>query len=284
MIIERDLTTVNISGKRPRKPVGIVLHSMDGFFDGTRSWFKNPSAGGSAHYLISKKGKILQMVDDMVIAWHCRGMTDLFPPRAYWNDITIGIELEDERKREAWVYPQEEIDALVWLCDHLGAKWGFPINDKHIFLHRILDPGRRSDPVGNFNLEWVVGGGAMDNDKLKKAEADRDRNWRIGYQQLEKIGDALGVGRPNLSEESRIEERVNEYSKNILNKIAERVLQVSNLENKIREQEKIIEDLKKQAGQKPQTFRECLAIMGELCDKTDQNISNILSELKTLKG
>lgn len=66
----------------------IVIHTMQGTFSGSRQWFKNFKSQVSAHYLISKKGDIVQMVKEEDTAWHvCNA-----------NPFTIGIELEDYGK------------------------------------------------------------------------------------------------------------------------------------------------------------------------------------------
>src|SRR4029078_1230864 len=49
----------------------IVIHTTQGSYSGTISWFKNAAANVSAHYVVrSSDGQITQMVDDKNIAWH----------------------------------------------------------------------------------------------------------------------------------------------------------------------------------------------------------------------
>ena len=61
----------------------VIMHTMEGSYAGAISWFKNPSAQVSAHYLIRKSdGQITQMVREQHQAWHA----------AYHNNYTIGIE------------------------------------------------------------------------------------------------------------------------------------------------------------------------------------------------
>ncbi len=63
----------------------IVVHTTQGAFNGTISWFKNAAAGVSAHYVFrSNDGHIVQMVDEKNVAWHNK----------CFNDTTIGLEHE----------------------------------------------------------------------------------------------------------------------------------------------------------------------------------------------
>lgn len=48
---------------------GVVVHIAAGYYEGTISWQKNPSADVSSHFIVSKSGKIAQMVDTADAAW-----------------------------------------------------------------------------------------------------------------------------------------------------------------------------------------------------------------------
>lgn len=63
----------------------IVIHNTEGSYAGTLSWFKDPAANVSAHYVIrSNDGHVAQMVDEKNIAWH----------DACFNTNSVGIEHE----------------------------------------------------------------------------------------------------------------------------------------------------------------------------------------------
>lgn len=155
MQIIQDLTTVNFTKGAIKQVRGIVIHSQDGFQNGTISWFKNPDSKASAHYCISKTGVIVQMVLDTDFAWHA-GSTD--PGKCpEWalpnpNYYTLGIELEDERNRN-WVYPELQRAALRELIVFLMQKYNIP--RERILLHRDINPSRRSDPLGQFSFNWL---------------------------------------------------------------------------------------------------------------------------------
>ncbi len=62
----------------------IVIHITDGGanINGTISWFKNPAAKVSSHYVIGQDGEIVQMVAHNDVAWHAGSA----------NGTSIGIE------------------------------------------------------------------------------------------------------------------------------------------------------------------------------------------------
>src|SRR5688572_9507084 len=61
----------------------VVVHTMQGYYGGSISWFQNPVADVSAHYCMrSEDGEITQMVHDDDRAWHVGNS----------NPYAIGIE------------------------------------------------------------------------------------------------------------------------------------------------------------------------------------------------
>jgi hypothetical protein len=198
MNIIQDLTAVHFTVPTWKKRnLVIIIHSMDGFYQGSISWFRNPKSGGSTQYLISKEGEVRQMVRDDHSSWNCMGMTSEYGAKTYWNDISLSIELEDEGKRGDWRYTDAQIKALRELCDMKSAQYGIPLDEKHVLLHKNLDPARRSDPVGNFDIKWVfaitpppVTGGSMSPDfkslVLKVAKDIYGDSYNEGWNDAEK--------------------------------------------------------------------------------------------------
>ena len=81
-----------------------MLHDTEGSLSATLSEFTNPLVPKSAHYVIGKSGRVIQMVKDADIAYHAKGTWALLPdclkalPDPMFcsrlNAYTIGIELE----------------------------------------------------------------------------------------------------------------------------------------------------------------------------------------------
>lgn len=136
-----DYITINYAKGRAKKINAIVFHSMEGFYNGTISWFKNPDAKVSAHFLVAKSGEVRQMVRLEDCAWHAGA----------YNDRSIGIELEDEMKGANYVYTVAQIVAVRELVKWLRQTYG----DLQLLLHKDLS-AKRHDPVGNFSLDWFI--------------------------------------------------------------------------------------------------------------------------------
>ena len=84
----------NFSKKsRLKKNIKFVIIHYTGMQSEIESinWLKNPLSKVSCHYLIDKKGKIIQMVPENKIAWHAgKSMWKNF---INLNEKSIGIEL-----------------------------------------------------------------------------------------------------------------------------------------------------------------------------------------------
>jgi len=97
----------------------------------------------SAHYLISRDGKIMQLVDERHRAWHAGASqwgnsTDL-------NSASIGIEL-DNNGEEPFAEPQ--ITALLALLRDISTR--YPIPTANYLAHADVAPRRKSDPSRYF--------------------------------------------------------------------------------------------------------------------------------------
>ncbi|MGH8248764.1 MAG: N-acetylmuramoyl-L-alanine amidase, partial [Gammaproteobacteria bacterium] len=114
----------------PRTIGRVVIHITDGGpnINGTISWFKNPDAQVSAHYVVGQDGEVVQMVPHSDVAWHASGA----------NSDSIGIE-HVANTQGLTPTPAEYCSsaALVrWLCD----QYGIPIDRTHILGHSEADP------------------------------------------------------------------------------------------------------------------------------------------------
>lgn len=122
----------------------IVVHATaNSTLIGVVSWFQNPTAYVSAHYVIGKDGKIIQMVKDKDRAWHAgksewRGVPNV-------NDYGLGIELVNLNDGQD-PYPEDQYRSLVKLCQALAYKYNISAED--IVGHHHVSPGRKTDPRG----------------------------------------------------------------------------------------------------------------------------------------
>lgn len=86
-------TSCNYSSRNGTAISAVTIHTTQGSYAGSISWFKNCSAQVSAHYVIrSSDGQITQMVLEMNKAWHVGNH----------NPYTIGLEHEGFINNTAW--------------------------------------------------------------------------------------------------------------------------------------------------------------------------------------
>jgi N-acetylmuramoyl-L-alanine amidase len=101
----------------------------------------------SSHYLISRNGKIIQLVKDNNIAWHA-GISNWFKYKNL-NKNSIGIELENKGHRYGYqTFPSKQIVQLIKILKILKRK--FKIKNINITGHSDIAPNRKIDPGEKF--------------------------------------------------------------------------------------------------------------------------------------
>lgn len=113
----------------------IVIHTTQGTYQSAVNWFLNPAAQVSAHYVISKKGEITEMVLEKDKAWHVGSE----------NKSTIGIEHEGMVDDPKWA-TEPMLDASAQLSCYLLKKWQLPATRDHIKGHVELPNQTHTDP------------------------------------------------------------------------------------------------------------------------------------------
>ena len=113
----------------------VVVHTVQGSYNGCISWFKNPSANVSAHYVVSKTGEVTQMVKEKDMAWHV----------ASQNPYTIGIEHEGWVDDPDWA-TEPMLKASAKLTCYLIKKYGLTATKTHIKGHVELPKQTHTDP------------------------------------------------------------------------------------------------------------------------------------------
>ncbi|HEY5634136.1 MAG TPA: 1,6-anhydro-N-acetylmuramyl-L-alanine amidase AmpD [Burkholderiaceae bacterium] len=98
----------------------------------------------SAHFLVRRRGELLQFVDCDLRAWHA-GVSS-FRGRERCNDFSIGVELEGTGERE---YTQAQYRRLAQLAALLRAR--YPL--RWMAGHSDIAPGRKRDPGPSF--DWA---------------------------------------------------------------------------------------------------------------------------------
>ena len=127
----------------------IVLHTTQGSYAGAISWFQNPSANVSAHYVIrSSDGRVTQTVREEDVAWHAGNWT--------YNLQSIGIEHEGWVNQAGW-YTDNMYRSSAMLVRRLAEKYSIPLDRKHILGHRDVPGATHTDPGPKWDWDYFMG-------------------------------------------------------------------------------------------------------------------------------
>jgi N-acetylmuramoyl-L-alanine amidase len=129
-----------------KAPLMIIVHWVAGSAKSAIDTFQNGTRQASAHFVISKTGDIVQMVQLKDRAWHAgKSQTADYGPDC--NNYTIGIELEGPPSfvsGSGW--PKAQINSLVEVCQYIKKE--VP-TIKFITDHSTISPGRKIDVKGS---------------------------------------------------------------------------------------------------------------------------------------
>ena len=172
---------------RPKKTIKFVIIHYTGMQSEIESINRliNKNSKVSCHYLINRKGTIMQMVKENKIAWHA-GVSK-------WKNIknlnknSIGIELVNKGHIFGYEnYSNLQINSLIKLCSKLKKK--YKIHKENFLGHSDIAPNRKIDPgekfpwkrLSNYKLgKWY---------NLKKDEILSDDKKKLFFKNLYKIG------------------------------------------------------------------------------------------------
>lgn len=160
-----------------RKPNFVVIHhtAQDSLAQTVKTFFST-KAGTSAHYVISRDGKVVHMVNDYLRANHAGVSkwgkdTDL-------NSSSIGIELDNNGLTDPW--PDAQINSLLKLLATLKKTYGIPT--ANFIGHADIAPKRKNDPK---NFPWKKladkGFGYWYGDVLKNPPVDFNTEMALKY-------------------------------------------------------------------------------------------------------
>lgn len=113
----------------------------------------NPDSKVSAHYCITREGKVVQMVEEEKRAWHAgrsywRGHTDV-------NSASIGIELDNPGHTHGYEdFPEEQMQVLLRLLNDIVKRHDIP--RANVVGHSDVAPQRKDDPGEKFDWERLA--------------------------------------------------------------------------------------------------------------------------------
>jgi N-acetyl-anhydromuramyl-L-alanine amidase AmpD len=134
--------------KASRKPTAIryvVVHVTEGRFWGSVDWLQNDHAEASANYVVSRAGKIVQLVHLSDIAWHSGN--------AVMNRESVGIEhagVTDDPAGFTMRQYRASAQLAAWIC----RRSLIPIDRQHIIGHSEVPGADHTDPGSRWN--WAL--------------------------------------------------------------------------------------------------------------------------------
>lgn len=124
----------------------VVVHTMQGYYAGSISWFQNPAANVSAHYCMrAEDGELTQMVRHQDRAWHVGSS----------NSYALGIEHEgfvDDASWYTWEAYLSSARLARWLCE----EYQIPVDRDHIVGHVELPAQTHTDPGPNWDWDLYM--------------------------------------------------------------------------------------------------------------------------------
>lgn len=143
MKISSELLTLNFSkGRKGAYPVDtVVIHVTEGKAASVRSWFKNPDAKVSSHYMVQRDEAIVQFVREEDTAW-ANGRVHLPTAKIVQerlgsnpNHWTISIECEGTGKEEL---SDLQRNSLLFLIRDITTRRDIQVNRRHIIRHQEI--------------------------------------------------------------------------------------------------------------------------------------------------
>lgn len=135
------IASPNFDERRPN--LVIIHHTSNNSLERALSTLTSPENKVSAHYLIGRDGKTVQLVDENARAWHAGrswwgGYTDI-------NSASLGIELDNDGHEP---FADVQIDALLALLADIRQRYNIPA--ANFVGHADVSPTRKDDPSALF--------------------------------------------------------------------------------------------------------------------------------------
>ena len=131
----------------------VIIHDVEGSYEGCISWFQNSAANVSAHYVVSNEGDITQMVREEDIAWHAGNWS--------YNEQSVGIEHEGYAS-DPNSYPDTMYAASSALTRYLTDKYSIPRTRDFVIAHVEVPGSSHTDPgpywQWDYYMELIEGG------------------------------------------------------------------------------------------------------------------------------
>ena len=189
---------------------------------------RNPNSKVSCHYLINRKGKVIQLVKDRNIAWHAG--KSKWKKNKNLNKNSIGIELVNKGHSFGYQnFTDNQINSLIQLCKILKKK--YKIQRVNFLGHSDIAPLRKTDPGEKFpwkqlSLHKI---GKWYTKRKMLFEFGKKNTDKLFFLNLKKIGYRyFNVSKKKKSDKKIIKSFQQHYlPKNVSGKIDKKTLKIS---------------------------------------------------------
>lgn len=159
------ISTVNFNLRKPN--FIIIHHTAQDSLAQTIKTFTTTKPQVSAHYVIANDGRVVQMVNDYLRAWH--GGNAVWGRNTDINSASIGIELDNNGFKP---FSENQIISLLALLTKLKKDYNIPT--QNIIGHSDIAPSRKTDPSKLFPWKLLAlnSFGIWSDDVLEPAPAN----------------------------------------------------------------------------------------------------------------
>lgn len=150
------IASPNFRAGRKKPITALVLHYTGSMTaESAISWFRQKVAAVSAHYVVGRDGRIVQMVREEDVAWHA-GHSAMAPKATppgepNVNDFSVGIEMVGTMDSG---FTDRQLASVYELVAQLVARYKIP--PERVVGHLHIAPGRKIDPDGvDHQFPWA---------------------------------------------------------------------------------------------------------------------------------
>ena len=138
----------NFNRERSHNIYRLVVHVAQGSVSSAVSWFQNPRANVSAHYVVGSEGGVVQCVRHEDVAWHAGNWS--------YNTHSIGIEHGGYAGyRSTWT--ERKYRASARLAAYCCRRHNIPVNRRYIVGHNEVPGATHSCPGRYFDYAKYLG-------------------------------------------------------------------------------------------------------------------------------
>lgn len=204
------ISTVNFNLRKPN--FIIIHHTAQDSIQQTIKTFTLERTQVSSHYVIGDNGRVIQMLNDYLRAWH--GGSGSWGKITDINSTSIGIELDNNGSEP---FSDAQINSLLALLSKLKKDYNIPT--QNIIGHADIAPSRKRDPSAFFPWKTLAenGFGIWSDEVLEQAPVDFNVEQAlriIGYD-TKNISAAVTAFKLHYVQ-SDVNDVIDDYTKNVL--------------------------------------------------------------------